>query len=84
MSMMKFSHQMVKSFYGILNMSSITDFPQHLADENTGIRICARKVTNSNQSNPNIIIIATTSFRLPLPSQNVFDFFRDPIRRVKV
>ncbi|KAG4387731.1 hypothetical protein AAZX31_09G025600 [Glycine max] len=83
MSMMKFSHQMVKSFYGILNMSSITDFPQHLADENTGIRICARKVTNSNQSNPNIIITATTSFRLPLPSQNVFDFFRDPIRRVK-
>jgi len=81
---MKFSHQMVKNFYGILNMSSKTDFIDHLAEENTNIRIAARKYTNSTQSNAMIIFIATTSFRVPLPPETVFDFFRDPIKRSKV
>ncbi|RDY01502.1 Homeobox-leucine zipper protein HDG11, partial [Mucuna pruriens] len=81
--MMKLSHGMVKSFYGILNMSSKMDFPQHLGDENSEIRISVRKNTNSSQPNAMIIITAVTSFWLPLPSQNLFDFFRDPIRRAK-
>lgn len=83
--MMRFSDQMVKNFYGILNMvSTKRDFPEHLAEENINIRITTRKYTNSSLSNGMIIFIATTSFRLPLPSENVFDFFRDPIKRAKV
>ncbi|KAL9320601.1 hypothetical protein ACSQ67_012440 [Phaseolus vulgaris] len=83
-NMMRFSDQMVKNFYGILNMvSTKRDFPEHLAEENINIRITTRKYTNSSLSNGMIIFIATTSFRLPLPSENVFDFFRDPIKRAK-
>ncbi|CAJ1962992.1 unnamed protein product [Sphenostylis stenocarpa] len=81
--MMKFSHEMVKNFHEILNMTNKTDFLEHLAEESTGIRIAARKYRNSSQSNVMIIFIATTSFWLPLPSENVFDFFRDPISRAK-
>ncbi|KAK7412828.1 hypothetical protein VNO78_04486 [Psophocarpus tetragonolobus] len=83
MSMMKLSHQMVKSFYENLSMSSKIGFSQHVAEENSGIRISTRKITYPSQPNPMIIITSTTSFWLPLPSQNVFDFFRDPIRRAK-
>ncbi|XP_047147495.1 homeobox-leucine zipper protein HDG11-like [Vigna umbellata] len=82
-NMMKFSHQMVKNFYGILNISSKTEYIQHLAEENANIMILARKYTNSSQSNAMIIFIATTSFRLPLPSEYVFDFFRNPTKRAK-
>ncbi|KAK7332586.1 hypothetical protein VNO80_29339 [Phaseolus coccineus] len=82
-NMMNFSDQMVKNFYGILNISTKRDFLEHLPEENINIRITTRKYTNSSQSNAMIIFIATTSFRLPLPSENVFDFFRDPIKRAK-
>ncbi|KAK7331293.1 hypothetical protein VNO77_25515 [Canavalia gladiata] len=82
-SMMKLCHGMVKSFCGILNMSNKMDFPQHLAEDNSGIRISVRKNTDPRQSNASVIITAATSFWLPLPSQNLFDFFRDPTRRVK-
>jgi len=84
--MIKFSHQMVKNFYGVLSMSSKPEYLEHLAEENNNnnIRIVVRKYTNPSQSNAMIIFIATTSFRLPLPSEYVFDFFRDPIKRAKV
>ncbi|KAG2395482.1 Homeobox-leucine zipper protein [Vigna angularis] len=59
------------------------EYIEHLAEENTNIMIHARKYTNSSQSNAMIIFIATTSFRLPVSSEYVFDFFRDPTKRAK-
>lgn len=66
--MMKFSHQMVKSFYEILNVSNISNFLQHLANDNTKINISVRKIKNPSQPNLTIMIITTTSFWLSLPS----------------
>lgn len=83
-NMIKFSHGMLKNFYGILNISSKTECLEHLAEENTDIMVLAGKYTNPSQSNAMIIFIATASFRLPLPSEYVFDFFRDPTKRAKV
>ncbi|XP_020230815.1 homeobox-leucine zipper protein HDG11-like [Cajanus cajan] len=80
---MKLSLQMVKNFYGFLNMSSNTNFPQHLTEGNNRVTISAQKNTNPSQPNSMITITAATSFWLPLPSQNLYDFFRDPIRRAK-
>ncbi|XP_014517363.2 homeobox-leucine zipper protein HDG11-like [Vigna radiata var. radiata] len=82
-NMIKFSHGMLKNFYGILNISSKTECLEHLAEENTDIMVLAGKYTNPSQSNAMIIFIATASFRLPLPSEYVFDFFRDPTKRAK-
>ncbi|KAL2341562.1 hypothetical protein Fmac_009502 [Flemingia macrophylla] len=78
---MKLSHQMIKDFYGSLNMSSKTNLPQHLTEENDRVTISLQKNRNPSQPNSMITIVAATSFWLPLPSQNLFDFFRDPIRR---
>lgn len=81
---MKFSQQMVKRFYEILNMSSKTDFSHHLTEENDDIRISVHITTSPSKLNAMIIISAATSFWLPFHSQNLFNFFRDPIRRAKV
>ncbi|KAK7303582.1 hypothetical protein RJT34_14492 [Clitoria ternatea] len=82
-SMMKLSHKVVKSFFGILNMSNKMEFPQHLADENSNIRISVRKNADPSRPNAMMIITAATSFRLPLPPQTLFDFFRDTTKRSK-
>ncbi|XP_027338253.1 homeobox-leucine zipper protein HDG11-like [Abrus precatorius] len=83
-SMMRLSHRMVKNFCAILNMSNKMDFPQHLAEENSGVRISVRKSRNPGHPiSAMFIITAAISFWLPLPSKNLYDFFRDPTNRVK-
>ncbi|KAL5811896.1 hypothetical protein ACOSQ3_026846 [Xanthoceras sorbifolium] len=81
-SLMKLSHRMVKNFSGILSMSGKLDFPQLSEVNNSGVRICVRKTSDSGQPN-GIVVSAATSLWLPLPPEIVFNFFRDVKMRTK-
>jgi homeobox-leucine zipper protein len=82
-SIMKLSHRMVKNFCGILSMSGKLDFPQLSEVNNSGVRVSVRKSTEAGQPS-GMIVSAATSLWLPLPPQNVFNFFRDEKTRVQV
>uniref|UniRef100_A0A2N9EEN7 Homeobox domain-containing protein n=1 Tax=Fagus sylvatica TaxID=28930 RepID=A0A2N9EEN7_FAGSY len=81
-SIMKLSHRMVKNFCGILSMSGKLDFPQLSEVNNSGVRVSVRKSTEAGQPS-GMIVSAATSLWLPLPPQNVFNFFRDEKTRVQ-
>lgn len=80
---MKLSHRMVKNFCGILSMSGKLDFPQLSEVNNSGVRVSVRSSTEPGQP-CGMIVSAATSLWLPLPPQNVFNFFRDERTRVQV
>nr|XP_031247246.1 homeobox-leucine zipper protein ROC8-like [Pistacia vera] len=80
-SIMKLGHRMVKNFCGILNMSSKLDFPQLSEVNNSGVRVAVRQ--NIQEGQPSgTVVSAATSLWLPLPTQNIFNFFKDPKMRV--
>jgi hypothetical protein len=79
----KLSHRMVKNFCGILSMSGKLDFPQLSEVNNSGVRVSVRSSTEPGQPY-GMIVSAATSLWLPLPPQNVFNFFRDERTRVQV
>ncbi|KAL5811897.1 hypothetical protein ACOSQ3_026847 [Xanthoceras sorbifolium] len=81
-SLMKLSHRMVKNFSGMLTMSGKLDFPQLSEVNNSGVRICVRKTSDSGQPN-GIVVSAATSLWLPLPPETVFNFFREVKNRTK-
>lgn len=85
---MKLAHRMIKRFCGILSMSSKMGFPQHSTEDNhednTGVRISFRKTTDPSDPDDVVIVTVATSFWLPLPSQILFNFFKDPAKRVQV
>lgn len=80
---MKLSHRMVKNFCGMLSMAGKLDFPQLSEVHNSGVRVSVRKNTEPGQPNGMVVSVAT-SLWLPLPSQNVFNFFRDEETRLQV
>ncbi|KAB1211362.1 Homeobox-leucine zipper protein ROC8 [Morella rubra] len=81
-NIMTLSHRMVKDFCGTLSMSGKLDFP-HLSEvHNSGVRIAVRHSTEPGQPS-GMIVNAATSLWLPLPPENVFDFFRDEKTRVQ-
>ncbi|ONI14900.1 hypothetical protein PRUPE_3G015300 [Prunus persica] len=81
-STMKLSHRMVKNFCGMLSMAGKLDFPQLSEVHNSGVRVSVRKNTEPGQPNGMVVSVAT-SLWLPLPSQNVFNFFRDEETRLQ-
>ncbi|KAL5743560.1 hypothetical protein ACOSQ2_026676 [Xanthoceras sorbifolium] len=81
-SLMKLSHRMVKNFSGMLTMSGKLDFPQLSEVNNSGVRMCVRKTSDSGHPN-GTVISAATSLWLPLPPETVFNFFRDIKMRTK-
>ncbi|XP_048328590.2 homeobox-leucine zipper protein ROC8 [Ziziphus jujuba] len=81
-SIMKLSHRMVKNFCAILSMSGKMDFPQLSEVNNSGVRVSVRNNTEPGQP-IGTIVSAATSLWLPLPPQNVFDFFKDGKTRVQ-
>lgn len=79
------AQQMVSNFCGFLSMSSKLDVPGELLNEDNAIRICVQNITN-NAGQPNGMVIETiaSSFWLPIPSQVLHEFFKDPFMRHKV
>lgn len=82
-SIMKLSHRMVKNFCGMLSMSGKLDFPQLSEVNNSGVRVNVRKSIEPGEPN-GMVVIAATSLWLPLPSQDVFNFFTDETTRMQV
>ncbi|KAJ1420887.1 START domain [Sesbania bispinosa] len=84
-SVMRLSHKMVRKFCGSLIMTSKVKFPAHFDEEAgehcTGVRTTIRKNQDPNLPNDIVIITVSTSFWLPIPSQNLFNFFKDPLKR---
>nr|GMC56895.1 homeobox-leucine zipper protein ROC8-like [Ipomoea batatas] len=77
-SVMQLSQRMVKSFCEILNMGERVDFPQTSEMNNSGVRISLRKSsTETAQSADALVVCAASSLWLPLPSDHLFNFFRD-------
>lgn len=81
-NVMKLSHRMVKIFCEILSMSDKLDFPQ-LSDQNSGVRVSLRRSNGAGQPE-GFIVSAATSLWLPLPKENLFNFFVDEKKRVEV
>ncbi|KAL4385060.1 hypothetical protein GQ457_15G015850 [Hibiscus cannabinus] len=75
-NLMKVSHRMVKSFCSMLNMSGQLEFPQRSDENNSGVRVSVRHTTGTRQTK-GIIVTATTSLWLPLPSQYIFSLLKD-------
>lgn len=80
---MKLAHRMVKNFCSMLSMSGKLDFPQLSEVNNSGVRVSVRKSLGHGQPS-GIVVSAATSLWLPLPSHNVFNFFKDEKMRVQV
>ncbi|KAJ1382261.1 START domain [Sesbania bispinosa] len=81
---MKFSHQMVKTFCESLTMSSHEpDFPHLTVGNNNGVRVNVRKSMGIGQPN-GTVVMAATSFWLPLHYEKVFEFLIDHKRRAQV
>lgn len=57
-------------------MSGKLDFPQLSEVNNSGVRVSVRKSLGHGQPS-GIVVSAATSLWLPLPSHNVFNFFKD-------
>ncbi|KAH9649330.1 homeobox-leucine zipper protein ROC8 [Citrus sinensis] len=81
-SLMKLAHRMVKNFCSMLSMSGKLDFPQLSEVNNSGVRVSVRKSLGHGQPS-GIVVSAATSLWLPLPSHNVFNFFKDEKMRVQ-
>ncbi|TQD88460.1 hypothetical protein C1H46_025984 [Malus baccata] len=81
-SVMKLSQRMVKNFCGMLSMAGKLDFPQLSEVNNSGVRVSVRKSAESGQPHGMIVSVAT-SLWLPLPSETVYNFFRDEKNRVQ-
>ncbi|KAH9649335.1 homeobox-leucine zipper protein ROC8 [Citrus sinensis] len=58
------------------------DFPQLSEVNNSGVRVSVRKSLGHGQPS-GIVVSAATSLWLPLPSHNVFNFFKDEKMRVQ-
>lgn len=82
-SMLKLARRMVKNFCAMLSMSGKLDFPQLSEVNNSGVRVSVRKSIEPGQPS-GMIVSAATSLWLPLPSENVFNFFKDEKMRVQV
>lgn len=80
---MKLAHRMVKNFCSMLSMSGKLDFPQLSEVNNSGVRVSVRKSLGHGQPS-GIVVSAATSLWLPLPSHNVFNFFKDEKMRAQV
>ncbi|KAK7246166.1 hypothetical protein RIF29_41026 [Crotalaria pallida] len=79
-SVMNLSHRMIKMFSEDLIISVKPDF-QHLTGENNSeVMVALRKCTKLGQPH-GIVVIAITSFWLPLPYQQVFEFLTDDNKR---
>ncbi|CAH9106092.1 unnamed protein product [Cuscuta europaea] len=76
-NMMNLSQRMVKGFCEILSMSDRVDFPHvtHMIN-NGGVRISLRRSNGSGQPG-GLVVCAATSLWLPLPSEQLFNFFMD-------
>lgn len=70
-------------FVQCLSMSGKLDFPQLSEVNNSGVRVSVRKSLGHGQPS-GIVVSAATSLWLPLPSHNVFNFFKDEKMRVQV
>ncbi|KAJ4706850.1 Homeobox-leucine zipper protein [Melia azedarach] len=81
-SMLKLARRMVKNFCAMLSMSGKLDFPQLSEVNNSGVRVSVRKSIEPGQPS-GMIVSAATSLWLPLPSENVFNFFKDEKMRVQ-
>ncbi|KAK9950750.1 hypothetical protein M0R45_006221 [Rubus argutus] len=81
-SIMKLSHRMVKNFCGMLSMSGKLDFPQLSEVNNSGVRVNVRKSIEPGEPS-GMVVIAATSLWLPLPSQDLFNFFTNEKTRMQ-
>lgn len=82
-SMMKLSQRMVNNFCSIINLPNCQQWTALSGANELEVRACIHKFANSGQSH-GIVLSAATTIWLPIPSQIVFNFFKDERTRAQV
>ena len=82
-SMMKLSQRMVNNFCSIINLPNSQQWTALFGTDELEVRASIHKFTNPGQSH-GMVLSATTTIWLPVPSQIVFSFFKDERTRAQV
>ncbi|KAL1823607.1 hypothetical protein ACET3Z_010385 [Daucus carota] len=81
-SMMKLSQRMVNNFCSIINLPNSQQWTALFGTDELEVRASIHKFTNPGQSHGMVLSAATTIW-LPVPSQIVFNFFKDERTRAQ-
>ncbi|KAK1308013.1 Homeobox-leucine zipper protein ROC8 [Acorus calamus] len=81
-SMMKLSHRMISNFCSSISASNGDRWTALSGSDDIGVRISVHKCTDPGRPN-GVVLSAATSLWLPVPCQNVFNFFKDERTRAQ-